>query len=56
MLKPIESEFSPMNSGENPTMISMIMDENAINSFLLEFVLVDRAFSLRDAMKADPRL
>lgn len=56
MLKEINSEFSPMNEGENPTMLSFIMDENAINSFLLEFVLVDRAFSLRDFMKADARL
>lgn len=57
MLKEIASEFSPLvNEGENPTMISFIMDENAINSFLLELVLIDRAFSLRDFMRADPRL
>lgn len=56
MLKEINSEFSPMEEGDQSTMFSFIMDENAINSFLLEFVLVDRAFSLRDFMKADPRL
>ena len=48
MLKAIESEFSQPADGEDPTMISLIMDENAINSFLLEFVLVERAVSMRD--------
>ena len=37
-------------------MMSFILDENAINSFLLEFVLVERAFSLREVVKTDPRL
>ena len=56
MLKEINSEFSSLTSGENPTMMSFIFDENAINSFLLEFVLVERAFSLREVYKTDPRL
>lgn len=56
MLKEISSEFSSMTEGEDPIMLSFILDENAINSFLLEFVLVERAFSLREVIKADPRL
>jgi len=56
MLKEINSEFSQMTEGENPVMLSAIVDENAINSFLLEFVLVERAFSLREVIKTDPRL
>ena len=56
MLKEINSEFSSMNDGEDPIMMSFILDENAINSFLLEFVLVERAFSLREVIKTDPRL
>ena len=36
-------------------MVSLIIDENAINSFILEFVLVERAFSVRDFLKVDPR-
>jgi len=37
-------------------MMSLILDENAINSLLLEFVLIERAFSLREFVKMDPRL
>ena len=56
MLKEINSEFSSKTFSEDPIMMSFILDENAINSFLLEFVLVERAFSLREVIKADPRL
>ena len=56
MLKEINSEFSSMTEGDDPTMLAFIIDENAINSFLLEFVLVERAFSLREVMRQDPRL
>ena len=56
MLKEIHSEFSTQTENDDQTMISFIMDENAINSFLLEFVLIERAFSLRDFLKVDPRL
>ncbi len=37
-------------------MLSVIIDENAINTLLLEFVLIERAFSIRDIIKGDPRL
>ena len=37
-------------------MVSLILDENAINSLLLEFCLIERAFSLREFVKTDPRL
>jgi len=56
MLKAINSEFSRQTDGKDPTMVSLILDENAINSLLLEFVLIERAFSVREFMKADARL
>jgi len=56
MLKAINTEFSRQTDGKDPTMASFIFDENAINSLLLEFVLIERAFSLRQFIKADPRL
>ena len=56
MLKAINSEFSRQTDAKDPTMVSIIIDENAVNSLLLEFVLIERAFSLREFMRADPRL
>ena len=56
MLKEISSEFSGQTEGGEPVMVSLILDENAINSFILEFVLIERAFSLREFIKHDPRL
>jgi len=56
MLKAIDSQFSSRTDGEDPVMMSLILDENAINSFLLEFVLVERAFSLREFIRSDQRL
>ena len=56
MLKAINSEFSRQTDAKDPTMLSIIIDENAVNSLLLEFVLIERAFSLREFMRADPRL
>jgi len=55
MLKEINSEFTPQTDDGEPLMVSLIIDENAINSFILEFVLVERAFSIRDFLKVDPR-
>lgn len=55
MLKEINSEFTTQTEGAEPVMVSLIIDENAINSFILEFVLVERAFSVRDFLKVDPR-
>ena len=37
-------------------MVSFILDENAFNSFLLEFVLIERAFSVREFIRLDQRL
>jgi hypothetical protein len=34
----------------------MILDENIVNAFLLDFVLFEKAFSLREIMKLDPRM
>jgi hypothetical protein len=56
MLKEISSQFTEQSPEDDPFMLQLIIDENAINSFLLEFVLVDRAFSIREFIKVDPRL
>ena len=56
MLKEIKSEFSNQQDSDKPIMVSFIMDENLINSFLLEFVLVEKAFSMREFFRLDPRL
>lgn len=56
MLKAIDSTFSEPVEGADPTLASLILDENFINSFIYEFVLVDRAFSLREFLKTDPRM
>ena len=56
MLKEIKSEFSNQQDNDKPIMVSFIMDENLINSFLLEFVLVEKAFSMREFFRLDPRL
>ena len=55
LLKEINSEFSVAEEGSDPKFIQLIVDENAINTFILDFVLVERAFSLRSFMRADPR-
>ena len=36
--------------------MSLIIDENAFNSFILDFVLVEKAFSLREYFNMDPKL
>jgi len=41
MLKPIETKFTKPNVGEDPKGLQIIVDENAINSYLLEFVMID---------------
>ena len=34
----------------------IIIDENAINSYLLEFVMMDKSLSVREQLKGDPKL
>lgn len=34
----------------------IIIDENAINSYLLEFVMMDKSLSVREQLKSDPKL
>ncbi len=41
MLKEIDTKFSKPIIGEDPKGIQIIIDENAINSYLLEFVMID---------------
>lgn len=56
LLKAIDSEFTPPEEDEDSRMFSLIVDENAMNSFILDFVLVEKAFSLREYFMMDPKL
>ena len=56
LLKDIDSEFTKPEEGEDPKLMSLIIDENAFNSFILDFVLVEKAFSLREYFNMDPKL
>lgn len=47
MLKEIESEFSELDEGEDPYAFQLILDENIVNAFILDFVLYEKAFSMR---------
>ena len=55
MLKPIETKFSKPISGEDPKGLQIIIDENAINSYLLEFVMIDQSVSLSEYFALDAR-
>lgn len=55
LLKPIDSYFAEPEDGEDSHLFSLIIDENAFNSFILDFVLIEKTFSLRDFLKMDPR-
>jgi hypothetical protein len=50
LLKEINSEFSETDVEDQKRAIQVIFDENLINMFILDFVLVDKSFSLRDVM------
>lgn len=56
MLKEIDSEFSELEEGQDPYAFQLIMDENVINAFLLDFVLYEKAFSIRQIMKMDDKM
>lgn len=36
--------------------VQIIIDENAINSYLLQFVMIDKSLSLREQLNVDPKL
>lgn len=55
LLKEINSEFSVVEDDEKPKFVQIIIDENAVNTFILDFVLVERAFNIRQFLRADPR-
>jgi len=55
LLKEIQSEFTDREDGEDAQALSMIFDENFVNSFILDMVLIDSSMSLRDYMNKDPR-
>ena len=56
MLKEIHSEFKHRVESDDPVLLSVILDENAINSYILEFLMIERAFSLRQMAMRDDRL
>lgn len=55
MLKPIETKFTKPNVGEDPKGLQIIVDENAINSYLLEFVMIDQSLSVSEYFALDAR-
>lgn len=55
MLKEIDTKFSKPNIGEDPKGIQIILDENAINSYLLEFVMIDQSISVSEYFALDSR-
>ena len=56
MLKEIDSEFSDVEEGQDPYAFQLILDENVVNAFLLDFVLYEKAFSMRQIMKMDDKM
>lgn len=62
MLKEIDSVFTEgyVDQNDNPKSgdyaVQIILDENVVNAFLLDFVLYEKAFSLRDIMKMDNKM
>lgn len=55
LLKEINSKFSEPEEDELSHAFSLIIDENAINSFLLDFVLVDESISVRQMLIINPK-
>lgn len=55
MLKEIESKFSERLEGQDENALSFIFDENFINTYLLEFVMIDKSMSLEKYLMMDPR-
>jgi hypothetical protein len=55
MLKEIDSEFSDVEEGQDPYAFQLIPDENVVNVFLLDFMLYEKAFSMRQIMKIENR-
>ncbi len=55
MLKEIDSEFAEIEEGQDKSAVSLIVDENFINTHLLEFVMIDKSISLEQYLKMDPR-
>jgi hypothetical protein len=56
MLKEIDSEFSELEEEQDPYAFQLILDENVVNAFLLDFVLYEKAFSMRQIMKMDDKM
>ena len=53
MLKSVKSKFL---TGDKAQGIQLIIDSNALNTFIYEIALVEEFFSLRDLLKKDPSL
>ena len=54
--KPIKTEFSKPEKGAPPAFISLIIDDNALNSLPLEIATIDRSFSVKDLISLDQRM
>lgn len=50
LFKEINSKFTETEKEGEERLIQLLIDENFINSFLLDFVLVDKSFSIREFM------
>jgi hypothetical protein len=55
MLKEVDSVFSVPVEGEDQAAIQLILDENLINTYLLEFAMIDTSMSLTHYLMMDPR-
>jgi len=55
MLKEINSKFSEVEEGQDGFAFSLILDENLINAFILDFVLIEKSFSVREFFSMDAR-
>lgn len=55
MLKEINSAFTEREEDDQPVGLSLIIDENLVNSIFYDWVLVEKSFSAREFLKMDPR-
>lgn len=55
LYKEINSEFIEPAEGDDAKAFQIIVDENAINTYLLEMVMVEESIGARSFLKHDPR-
>ena len=47
LMKEIKTKFTDQEELDKPLALNLIIDENAVNSFILDWVLVEKSFSVR---------